>query len=62
MTKVDTFKIIINNKEYLETGRNNIYVIFEIDANDINSTEGTGKYNLIDESGNYISSGNWTLV
>ena len=62
MTKVDTFKIIINNKEYLEIGRNNIYVIFEIDANDINSTEETGKYNLIDESGNYISSGNWTLV
>lgn len=57
MTKVETFKIIISNKEYVEYGRNDLFVIFNIDANDLK--DNSGKYDIINEDGTYISSGNW---
>ena len=60
MTKVDTFKIVIGTNEYIETGRNDIFVIFKVNANDI--TTSSGMYNVIDGEGEYISSGNWNLV
>ena len=59
LSKISTFKIIIENTEYVEVGRNNIFVIFEINSN--NLTDQSGSYNLIDNYGNYISSGNWTI-
>ena len=59
LSKINTFKIVIENKEYVEIGRNNIFVIFEIDSN--NLTNQSGSYNLIDSQGNYISSGNWNI-
>ena len=59
LSKVETFKIIIENIEYVEIARNNIFVIFEINSNNLIDQSGT--YNLIDDSGNYISSGNWTI-
>lgn len=60
MTKVDTFKMIIENNEYVETGRNDIIVIFNINPADLKGT--SGKYDITNEDGNYISSGNWTIV
>ena len=59
LSKINTFKIVIENKEYVEIGRNNIFVIFEIDSNNLSSQ--SGSYNLIDNQGNYISSGNWNV-
>lgn len=59
LSKINTFKIVIENKEYVEIGRNNIFVIFEIDSN--NLANQSGSYNLIDSQGNYISSGNWNI-
>lgn len=59
MTKVETFKIIINNYEFVETGRNDIYVIFNIDPSLIEGN--TGKYDITNEEGTYLSSGNWTI-
>lgn len=59
LSKINTFKIVIENKEYVEIGRNNIFVIFEIDSN--NLVNQSGSYNLIDSQGNYISSGNWNI-
>ena len=58
MTKVSIFKLIIGENEYPEYGRNDIYVIFEVDANVIEGT--TGVYHIIDEGESYISSGIWS--
>lgn len=60
MTKVNAFKLVIDNKEFIEFGRNDIYVIFEINAGLLTQT--TGVYNILDSSDNYISSGNWYTV
>ena len=60
MTKVETFKLIISGREIIEYGRNDLFVIFNIDANDLN--ENSGKYNITNEEGTYISSGNWTKI
>jgi len=60
MSKVETFKLVISNKEYVETARNDIFVIFNINPADIDGT--TGKYDIINEDGDYLSSGNWTVV
>ena len=60
MTKVETFKLIISGREIIEYGRNDLFVIFNIDANDLN--ENNGKYNITNEEGTYISSGNWTKI
>lgn len=57
MTKISSFKIMIEGHEYIETGRNDIFVIFRINTNDIDGVE--GRYNLFDDEGNFISSGNW---
>lgn len=60
MTKVETFKLIISGREIIEYGRNDLFVIFNIDANDLN--ENNGKYNITNEEGTYISSGNWAKI
>ena len=60
MTKVDTFKMIIGNKEFVETARNDIFVIFNINPADIDGT--AGKYDITNEDGTYLSSGNWSIV
>lgn len=59
MTKVDTFKLVLDNTEYIESGRNDIYVIFNIPA--VSLTSVNGKYNITDQDDTYISSGNWSL-
>jgi hypothetical protein len=57
MTKVSIFKLIIGDVEYAEYGRNDIYVIFDVDANIIEGTSGV--YHIVDSSETYISSGIW---
>ena len=59
LTKVDTFKIIIDEKEYVESMRNDAYVIFTIDAKQFN-TDG-GQYDIITQDDEYINTGNWSL-
>jgi hypothetical protein len=59
MTKVETFKLLINNVEYIESGRNDIYVIFKINSNNLEETSGT--YDITNEEDQYISSGKWTI-
>lgn len=60
MTKVDTFKLTIDNNEITESARNDMYVIFNIDGRKISNY--SGKYDVCDQNGEYISSGNWILV
>ena len=59
MSKVETFKIIISNNEFVETARNDIYVIFSINPSLLEGT--SGKYDITNEEGTYLSSGNWTI-
>lgn len=59
MTKVETFKLIIENKEYIEIGRNDVYVIFDINTILLNNNE--GEYNIINQDNEYLSSGKWSL-
>lgn len=59
MSRVDTFKLVLDEKEYIESGRNDIYVIFNIDAKEISSTG--GKYIILSSEDEMISSGNWTI-
>jgi len=59
MTKVEIFKLIIDNTEYIEVGRNDIYVIFNINASLLN--EESGYYNITNQDDEYISSGNWVI-
>lgn len=59
MTKVDTFKLVLDNgTELVETARNDIYVIFRINAGALYDN---GTYDVIDQDGEYISSGNYIL-
>lgn len=59
MTKVETFKIVIENTEYVESGRNDIYVIFSVPAANLKASSGI--YNITNQDDEYISSGNWQL-
>lgn len=58
MTKVETFKLYIDGTQYVETGRNDIYVIFNINASSLTDTAGT--YNILTQDDEYISSGSWS--
>lgn len=60
MTKVDTFKMVINGVQFIETGRNDVYVIFNVDASALDFANGT--YHILDQDDEYISSGNWTTI
>ena len=59
MSKVETFKIIIEDNEFVETARNDIFVIFNIDPSKLNFT--SGKYDIVNEDDTYISSGKWII-
>lgn len=60
MTKVETFKLLLNGNEYIEYGRNDAFVIFEILGNNFSSV--SGKYDILNQDDEYISSGNYTVV
>jgi hypothetical protein len=57
ISKVDTFKITISGKEYVEIARNDGYVIFNINALEL--SENAGQYNLLNQDDEYISDGTW---
>lgn len=59
MSKVETFKLKLDDIEYTEIGRNDIYVIFDVNSNMITSSSGT--YNIVNQDDEYISSGNWII-
>ena len=60
MSKVESFKIIISNTEFVESGRNDIFVIFNIDPSKLDGRY--GKYDITNEDGTYLSSGNWNII
>ena len=59
MTKVETFKLIIEDNEYIEYGRNNIFVIFNI--NGVGLKDSSGKYIITNENNEYISDGQYII-
>lgn len=59
MTKVEAFKMIIDNIEYVETGRNDVYVLFTVNSTLFNSTG--GKYTIVNQDDEFVSDGNWYL-
>ena len=59
MTKVETFKLIIGDNEYIEYGRNNIFVIFNI--NGVGLKNSSGKYIITNENNEYISDGQYII-
>lgn len=60
MTKVETFRIIINGMQISEGSRNEVYVIFPIDGS-LFGTNLNGEYHIVDQDDNYISSGSWSI-
>lgn len=59
LSKVEAFKLKLDDIEYTEVGRNDVYVIFDVNANMITSASGT--YNIVNQDDEYISSGNWII-
>ena len=59
MTKVEVFKLIIDNMEISEYGRNDIYVIFEVNSGELENLAGT--YSIVNNNDEYISSGEYIV-
>lgn len=59
MTKVESFNLLINNVQIKEFARNDIYVIFKVNANDIPANSGT--YHITNQDDEYISSGSFNI-
>lgn len=59
MTKVESFKMVINDMHIVEYARNDVYTIFQIDASQL--TAESGEYHILNQDGEYISSGKWSL-
>ena len=57
MTKTESFKLKIDGIEINEFGRNDSYVIFKVNTSLFNNT--SGRYDIFDQSNNYISDGLW---
>lgn len=61
LSKVSNFKINIDGYEFVESGRNDIYVLFTIPASQLVNT--MGKYDIVDaKDDTYITSGNYTII
>lgn len=60
MTKVDSFVLTIDGNRFIETGRNDMYVIFSVQANLIYNKSGV--YHIANQDNEYISSGSWSVV
>lgn len=59
MTKVEVFKLNIDGLTYIEFSRNDIYVIFKVEA--VKFENQTGKYDITNQDDEYISSGSWQI-
>ena len=57
MNKISTFMLNIGELTIKEYARNDVFVIFEINSNNIE--ENTGYYNILNDDFEYISSGNY---
>lgn len=60
MTKVETFKLTIEDLQITESARNDIYVIFSVNSALFSTTSGT--YHISNQDDEYISSGKFTIV
>lgn len=59
MTKVDEFVIKIGESIFREAARNGTFVIFKINAKEIDGT--SGKYDILTSESEYITSGNYII-
>lgn len=59
LTKVETFIMNIGGKNYRESSRNDVFVIFQINSNNLEDI--SGSYNILDQNFEYISSGNYNI-
>lgn len=59
MTKVDEFVVKIGESVFREAARNGTFVIFKINAKEIDDT--SGKYDILTSESEYITSGNYTI-
>lgn len=66
MTKVETFKIVMNTVTLIEYARNDNYVIFNINTDKIILATDTntlgGEYHVLNQDDEYITSGKWSVV
>jgi hypothetical protein len=60
MTKVDSFVLTIDGNRFIEAGRNDMYVIFPVQANLIYNKSGV--YHIANQDNEYISSGSWSVI
>ncbi len=60
LSKVNTFYMNIDGQQFIESARNEMYVIFKIQGNKINSN--TGSYHISNQDNEYISSGNYQVI
>lgn len=60
MTKVDLFYMRIDGSDFVEVARNGIYVIFKVDA--LSNGLESDKYDIIDNEGNYITTGTISYI
>lgn len=57
--KVETFRLVLGDTEYVESGRNDTFVIFNIAASKLTSSN--GKYYILNENSELISTGNYSV-
>lgn len=59
MTKVEQYKMTIGDLQLIEYARNDVYVLFNINAAELSSK--SGSYTITNENDEYISDGSWIL-
>lgn len=60
LSKVNTFYMNIDGQQFIESARNEIYVIFKVQGNKINTN--MGSYHISNQDNEYISSGNYQVI
>lgn len=61
LTKVENFKLLLEGYEFVESARNDVYVIFKIPGTYVSNQY--GKYDIVDaEDDTYIASGEYELI
>lgn len=60
MTKVETFRLVIDSRTVIESARTDIFTLFKVDTSTFKNHEGT--YHILDQDGEYISSGKWSII
>ena len=60
MNKVESFKLSIEGIQISEFARNEVYVIFKVDTTLLKAL--TGQYHILDNTGEYISSGDYEIT